>query len=79
VLFVWYAACCGLAFLICYLIVRLGRPERPSILALIGQVGPDLLLFPFANQMIERFEDGDVQDRSFPMSEGTLHLLLGRQ
>jgi rod shape-determining protein MreD len=63
VLFVWYAACCGLAFLICYLIVPLKGGSAPSILALIGQVVPTLLLFPFANSMIERFDDGDVRFR----------------
>lgn len=63
VLFVWYAACCGLAFLICYLIVPLKGGSAPSILALIGQVVPTLLLFPFANSMVERFDDGDVRFR----------------
>lgn len=63
VLFVWYAACCGLAFLIAYLIASMKDGNAPSILALIGQVVPTLLLFPFANRMIERFEDGDVRFR----------------
>ena len=39
------------------------RRTPASLLALIGQVVPTLLLFPFANQMIERFEDGDVRFR----------------
>ncbi|GAA0633817.1 hypothetical protein [Brevundimonas lenta] len=63
VLFVWYAACCGLAFLIAYLIKTVSAGNAPSILALIGQVVPTLLLFPFADRMIERFEDGDVRFR----------------
>jgi rod shape-determining protein MreD len=63
VLFVWYAACCSLAFLLVYLIVSLKAGNAPSILALIGQVVPTLLLFPFADRMIERFEDGDVRFR----------------
>ncbi|MDP1913695.1 hypothetical protein [Brevundimonas sp.] len=63
VLFVWYAACCTLAFLMAYLVVTLIAHNPPSILALIGQIVPTLLLFPFANQMIERFEDGDVRFR----------------
>jgi rod shape-determining protein MreD len=29
----------------------------------MGQVVPTLLLFPFANCMIERFDDGDVRFR----------------
>jgi len=63
VLFVWYAACCGLAFLMAYLVVTVIARNPPSILALIGQVVPTLLLFPFADRMIERFEDGDVRFR----------------
>ena len=34
-----------------------------SLLAMLGQVIPTLLLFPFADRMIERFEDGDVRFR----------------
>ncbi|WP_439471430.1 hypothetical protein [Brevundimonas sp.] len=63
VLFVWYAACCGVAFLLAYLIVGLKAGNAPSILSLLGQVFPTLLLFPFADRMIERFEDGDVRFR----------------
>ena len=63
VLFVWYAACCALAFLMAYLVVTLIARNPPSILALIGQIVPTLLLFPFADRMIERFEDGDVRFR----------------
>jgi rod shape-determining protein MreD len=63
VLFVWYAACCGLAFLLAYLITTLIAGTPPSLLALVGQVVPTLLLFPFADRMIERFEDGDVRFR----------------
>ena len=63
VLFAWYAACCTLAFLMAYLVVTLIARNPPSILALIGQIVPTLLLFPFAHRMIERFEDGDVRFR----------------
>lgn len=63
VLFVWYAACCSLAFLLAWLVVTLIAGNPPSILSLIGQVVPTLLLFPFADRMIERFEDGDVRFR----------------
>ena len=63
VLFAWYAACCTLAFLMAYLVVSLIARNPPSILALIGQIVPTLLLFPFADRMIERFEDGDVRFR----------------
>ena len=63
VLFVWYAACCGLAFLVCYLVVTVKSGTPPSLISLIGQVVPTLLLFPLANGMIERFDDGDVRFR----------------
>jgi len=63
VLFVWYAACCGLAFLLAWTVVGLKAGNAPSILALVAQVVPTLLLFPFADRMIERFEDGDVRFR----------------
>ena len=63
VLFAWYAACCCLAFLMAYLVVALIARNPPSILSLIAQIVPTLLLFPFADRMIERFEDGDVRFR----------------
>ena len=63
VLFVWYAACCGLAFLLVYLVRMVIDQNAASLLAMFLQVLPTLLLFPFANQMIERFEDGDLRFR----------------
>lgn len=63
VLFVWYAACCILAFLLAWMMVTLIAHNAPSLLALLGQVAPTLLLFPFANHLIDRFEDGDVRFR----------------
>jgi rod shape-determining protein MreD len=63
VLFVWYAGSVAMAFAVAYVIRALGAGNAPSLLALIGQVVPTLLLFPFANAMIERFDDGDVRFR----------------
>ncbi len=63
VLFVWYAACCCLAFLLIYLVRMAIDGNGASLLAVFGQVFPTLLLFPFADHMIERFEDGDVRFR----------------
>ena len=54
---------CALAFLLAYLVVTLIARNPPSLLSLIGQIVPTLLLFPFADRMIERFEDGDVRFR----------------
>lgn len=62
-LFVWYAGCTLLAFVLTYLIVSLGAGNAPSLWALLGQVIPTLLLFPVAGWMIERFDDGDMRLR----------------
>ena len=62
-LFVWYACCTLLAFLLTYLIVSIRATNAPSILSLFGQMIPTLLLFPVANMMIERFDDGDMRLR----------------
>ncbi len=63
VLFVWYGCCPLLAFFLIYLIVSLDAVNAPSILALLGQLIPTLLLFPVANWMIQRFDDGDTRFR----------------
>jgi rod shape-determining protein MreD len=63
VLFVWYGCCTLLAFFLTYLIVSLDAVNAPSILALLGQMIPTLLLFPVANWMIQRFDDGDTRFR----------------
>jgi len=63
VLFVWYAVCALAAFIVAYLIVTLDAGRAPSLLSLVGQIVPTLLLFPAADWMIQRFDDGDVRFR----------------
>ena len=63
ILFAWYAACTLLAFLVAYLVVTLNAGNAPSLLALFWQVLPTLLLFPAADWMVQRFDDGDVRFR----------------
>lgn len=63
VLFAWYATCTTGAFLLAYLVVSLDAGRAPSLLALLGQVIPTLLLFPIADWMVQRFDDGDVRFR----------------
>lgn len=63
VLFAWYAACTVMAFALAYTVVAMRAGNAPSLLALLGQVVPTLALFPLANIMIERFDDGDVRFR----------------
>lgn len=62
-LFVIYLACAGLAFFLAYLVVTLAAGNAPSLLATAGQIAPTLLLFPMADWMIQRFDDGDVRFR----------------
>ena len=63
VLFVWYAVCAVSAFIVAYLIVTLDAGRAPSLLSLAGQIIPTLLLFPAADWMIQRFDDGDTRFR----------------
>lgn len=63
ILFVSYAVCVLIAFIVAYLVVTLYAGRPPSLLSLMGQVVPTLLLFPVADWMIQRFDDGDVRFR----------------
>jgi rod shape-determining protein MreD len=63
VLFIWYAASAFFAFVMAYLVVTLDAGRAPSLLSLVGQVVPTLLLFPAADWMIQRFDDGDTRFR----------------
>ena len=63
VLFIWYGACTVLAFLLAYLVVTLDAGRAPSLFALFWQVAPTLLVFPAADWLIQRFDDGDVRFR----------------
>lgn len=62
-LFAWYAGLVGLAFLLAYLIVSMRTGVAPSLLAVFWQAAPTLLLFPLADWLIQRFDDGDVRFR----------------
>jgi len=63
ILFVWFAVCALVAFVLAYLVVTVTAGRAPSLLSLLGQVVPTLLLFPVADWMIQRFDDGDVRFR----------------
>lgn len=62
-LFAWYAGVTLLAFLIVYLVVTMWAGNPPSLIALVFQILPTVLLFPAANWLIERFDDGDLRFR----------------
>ncbi len=63
VLFFWFCLTSAAAFLLAYLIVTLTGGRAPSLLALLGQVIPTLLLFPLSNALIQRFDDVDSRYR----------------
>ncbi len=58
-----YAACTLGAFFLAYLVVTMRATNATAILPLVGQVAPTLLLYPIANWMLERFDDGDIRFR----------------
>lgn len=62
-LFAWYAGLVGFAFLLAYLIVSIRTGMMPSLLAVFWQALATLLLFPLADWLIQRFDDGDVRFR----------------
>jgi len=61
--FAWYAACTLGAFLVAYGIVTIRAANPPAILSLIGQIVPTLILYPVADWLLERFDDGDTRFR----------------
>jgi rod shape-determining protein MreD len=63
VLWIWYGAACALAFGVGTLITFMKTGAIPGPFALFGQFFITLLLFPFANTLIERFDDADVRFR----------------
>jgi len=62
-LFVMYTGCTLFAFLLAYVIVTVSIGNAPSLIATASQVLPTLILFPIADWMIQRFDDGDVRFR----------------
>jgi len=63
VLFVWYGACCALAFLLAYVIMAFVAPTPARLISVFLLVLTTLRLFPFVDRLIERFDDGDVRFR----------------
>lgn len=59
----WYVACTLGAFGLAYVVVSARAANAPSLYAVLGQIAPTLLLYPLANWMIERFDDGDIRFR----------------
>ena len=62
-LFAWYSGVTALAFLIVYLVTTLAAHQPPSLIALFFQFLPTILVFPAANWLVDRFDDGDLRFR----------------
>ena len=62
-LFAWYSGVSALAFFIVYLLTAIAAHQPPSLIALFFQFLPTVLIFPAANWLIERFDDGDLRFR----------------
>jgi rod shape-determining protein MreD len=60
---VWYSTICALTMGAGYLFTMLDSLNAPSPLAVFWQFLATMLLFPFANRLIEQFEDADVRFR----------------
>jgi len=62
-LFAWYSGVAAVAFFIVYLVTSATAGQPPSLIALFFQYLPTILVFPAANWLIERFDDGDLRFR----------------
>jgi len=63
ILWGWYAGMTGLAMVTGELVTMLDVKAMPSPIALGWQFLATILLYPFADRLIERFEDADVRFR----------------
>ncbi len=63
VLWSWFASMVFVAMFTGYALTLLDSGTAPNIMAAFWQFLPTILLYPFANRLIERFEDADVRFR----------------
>ncbi len=63
VLFAWFVIMVLISMCTGYLITFLDTDSAPSLLAGFWQFLPTVLLYPFAQRLIDRFEDADVRFR----------------
>jgi rod shape-determining protein MreD len=59
----WFASAVAIAMLGGYLVTMLDSLAMPSLIAVFWQFLATVLLFPFAQSLIDRFEDADVRFR----------------
>ena len=62
-LFAWYSGVTAVAFFVGYLVTTMTAHQPPSLIALFFQYLPTVLIFPAANWLIDRFDDGDLKFR----------------
>lgn len=62
-MWLWYAACTVLALGSGYLLTMLDTQTHPDPVTVGWQFLATVVLYPFANMLIERFEDADVRFR----------------
>lgn len=62
-LFIWYCGVCLAALVLGFCITTLSVGNMPSLIGMLFQFIPTVLLFPIAHWMLERFDDGDVRFR----------------
>ena len=63
ILFVWYGLVTATAFVAGYLFVMLDSKSTPGLIPLAWQFAATIALYPFAQRLIDRFEDADVRFR----------------
>jgi len=63
ILFGWWAGTVSCAYMAAYLVICLEDGAAPSLIGSALQLGVTLVLFPFANNLVQRFDDGDVRFR----------------
>ncbi|HEX5775994.1 MAG TPA: hypothetical protein VFX95_04875 [Caulobacteraceae bacterium] len=63
IMWVWYVSVTGLAMLAGYLLTMMDARGAPSLTAVGWQFAWTAVLYPFAHQLIARFEDADVRFR----------------
>lgn len=63
ILAVWYGLVTATAFVAGYLFVMLDSKSSPGLIPLAWQFLATIVLYPFAQRLIDRFEDADVRFR----------------
>jgi rod shape-determining protein MreD len=61
IMWAWYVAVTGLALLAAYLFTMMDAKGAASPVAMFWQLAWTAILYPFAHQLIGRFEDADVR------------------